>query len=58
MSVKGRVFCDVWAYVSCRGYDGIPSRAQYHAVNQGGTADKVLFVLDKTERFYRGRFYF
>ena len=24
----GRVFCDVQAYVSCRGYDGISQRAQ------------------------------
>ncbi len=23
-----RVFCNVWAYVSCRGYVGIPLRAQ------------------------------
>ena len=32
-----RVFCNVWAYVSCRGYDGILQSA--HFVNQGGTAD-------------------
>jgi len=23
-----RVFCDVWAYVSCRGYVGTPSSAR------------------------------
>ena len=23
-----RVFCNVWAYVSCRGYDGIPLRVR------------------------------
>ena len=54
----GRVFCDVLAYVSCRGYVGILPSAQYHAANQGGTADKVLFVLDKTVRSCRGRFCF
>ena len=31
------VHCDVRAYVSCRGYDGILQSA--HFVNQGGTAD-------------------
>lgn len=31
------VHCDVKAYVSCRGYDGILQSA--HFVNQGGTAD-------------------
>ena len=25
---NGRVFCDVWAYVSCRGYVGILLSAQ------------------------------
>lgn len=25
---KGRVFCDVWAYVSCREYEGIPLSAR------------------------------
>ena len=28
MRDKRRVFCDVWAYVSCRGYAGILQRAQ------------------------------
>ena len=32
-----QVFCDVRAYVSCQGYDGILQSA--HFVNQGGTAD-------------------
>ena len=36
-----RVFCNVWAYVSCRGYDGILPSAQVSPVNQGGTADSV-----------------
>ena len=35
-----RVFCDVMAYVSCRGYVCILLSAQYIAVNQGGTTDK------------------
>lgn len=34
-----RVFCNVWAYVSCRGYAGIPLRVQVLPVKQGGTAD-------------------
>ena len=39
-TVKGifyLVHCDVRAYVSCQGYDGILQSA--HFVNQGGTAD-------------------
>lgn len=40
-TVKGetRVFCDVRAYVSCRGYVSISVRAQ-RFVNQGGTAER------------------
>lgn len=41
-TVKGffiRVLCDVRAYVSCRGYAGIPLRVQVLPVKQGGTAD-------------------
>lgn len=34
-----RVSCDVRAYVSCRGYAGIPLRVQVFPVKQGGTAD-------------------
>ena len=34
-----RVFCNVEAYVSCRGYDGILTSARGNPVNQGGTAD-------------------
>ncbi len=47
-----RVFCDVWAYVSCRGYVGIPQSARF-AVKQGGNADFAFpmnehkFVLDR-----------
>lgn len=52
----GRVFCDVLAYVSCRGYDGILLKRTAQAVNQGGTADKVLFVLDRTEGSVKGVF--
>ena len=38
-----RVFCDVLAYVSCRGYVGILLRV-YGAthINQGGTASCIL----------------
>ena len=41
----GRVFCDVWAYVSCREYDRIPQSAR-ETVKQGGTAKKQ-FVPDR-----------
>ena len=37
------VFCDVEAYVSCRGYAGIPPRARNPSVKQGGTADKRTY---------------
>ena len=40
----GRVFCDVWAYVSCRGYDGIPTRVRQFAVKQGGTAGESIYA--------------
>ncbi len=46
------------AYVSCRGYAGIPQAHSVIAVNQGGTADKYLFVLDRRVYFCRGRFCF
>ena len=42
----GRVSRNVWADVTCRGYDGISLSARLVAVNQGGTAN--LFVLDRT----------
>ena len=38
-----RVFCDVLAYVSCRGYVGILQSAQLFIANQGGTADIVSY---------------
>ena len=37
-----RVFCNVQAYVSCRGYAGILLSAQVIPVNQGGTADILI----------------
>ena len=43
------------AYVSCRGYVGIPLSVRLTAVNQGGTADRLGFALDR-RRFCRGRF--
>ncbi len=47
-----RVFCDVKAYVSCRGYDGIPQSARLLlAVNQGGTADINYSSLTEAIRF-------
>ncbi len=45
------------ACVSCRGYDGILLSAQSLTVNQGGTANKYLFVLDRIIEFCQGRFY-
>ncbi len=36
-----RVFCNVWAYVSCREYVGTLKSARF-AVNQGGTTDKLF----------------
>ena len=61
-AVKGesRVFCDVGAYVSCRGYNQYPARARV-TVNQGGTANEhssltdpsgsagVFFIPEETE---------
>ncbi len=48
-----RVFCDVLAYVSCRGYVCILLRGSHRAANQGGTADRrCLFVLDVDREFY------
>ena len=46
------------ACVSCRGYDGILLSARYLTVNQGGTANKYLFVLDRMLSFCQGCFYF
>ena len=45
------------ADVTCRGYVGILLSAQVSPVNQGGTADKFLFVLDRSI-FCQGRFLF
>ncbi len=53
-----KVFCNVEAYVSCRGYDSILLRAWLYAMNQGGTANGVLFVLDRRRiSFCQGRFF-
>lgn len=35
-------------YVSCRGYVGILQGHSLKAVNQGGTAEIVFFVLDRS----------
>ena len=43
-----KVFCNVWAYVSCREYGSIPTSARiFEFVNQGGTAD--MFYSSLTE---------
>ena len=46
--LKSRVFCDVRAYVSCRGYVGIPLSAWFKAMNQGGTAKQNSSLTDLT----------
>ncbi len=38
-----KVFCNVWTYVSCRGYVGTLLSAWLFVMNQGGTADKVFY---------------
>ena len=50
---EGRVFCDVRTYVSCQGYIGISQSAQYHAANQGGTADKNYSSLTELISFVK-----
>ena len=50
------VFCNVRAYVSCRGYKSYPVKRTAHAVNQGGTADLCIFVLDREVIFCQGFF--
>ena len=52
---KHRVFCDVKAYVSCLGYDGILQSVRF-SVNQGGTADKDYSSLTKNTFFVRDFF--
>ena len=52
-----RVFCNVWAYVSCREYVGTPQRCTVQAVKQGGIAD-LRFVLDRKFDSVRGDFLF
>jgi len=51
-----RVFCDVAGRRHMPGICWYPAKRTGHAVNQGGTADNCLFVLD---RFYflRGIFF-
>ena len=36
-----KVFCNVMAYVSCRGYVSIPQSVWQFAANQGGTANHI-----------------
>ena len=42
-----RVFCDVAGRRHLPGICWYPAKRTGHAVNQGGTADKFLFVLDR-----------
>ena len=44
------------ADVKCRGYDSILLSVQHNAVNQGGTANKYLFVLDRESLSVKGVF--
>ena len=50
------VFCDVKAYVSCRGYVSILQSAWDNPRNQGGTADKVYSSLTEHKSFCQGLF--
>ena len=52
----GRVFCDVLAYVSCRGYDSVPLSARLKAANQGGNADKYYSSLTEHKSSVRDFF--
>ena len=42
-----KVFCDVAGRRYLPGICWYPAKRTGHAVNQGGTADKFLFVLDR-----------
>ncbi len=58
MQVFCKVFCDVQADVTCRGYDSILLSARV-TVNQGGTADHLyVFVLDRENRSVKDVFDF
>lgn len=52
-----RVFCNERACVSCRGYVSILLSVWEVPQNQGGTADKILFVLDRRLNSVKGVFY-
>ena len=47
-----KVFCNVRAYVSCRGYDGIPPSAQGIPVNPGWHRGFYTFVRFVPDRWY------
>ena len=55
-----RVFCDVWAYVSCRGYAGIPLSAQRHCCESRWHHGYVYYssLTEREVSFCRGRFCF
>ena len=54
-----RVFCNVKAYVSCRGYRGILIRAQVYACEYKVAPRIVIrtFVLDRKSIFLSGTFF-
>ena len=56
-SMLRRVFCNVGAYVSCRGYDGILAKGARQARNQGGTADHCMHSSLTDSIFCQGRFF-
>ena len=51
-----RVFCDVGGRRHLPGICWYPAKCTGHAVNQGGTADSVLFVLDRSIPSVKGFF--
>ena len=46
-STLRRVFCNVWAYVSCRGYDGTSLRARIKREIKVAPRILNVFVLDR-----------
>ena len=52
------VFCDVEGRRYLPGICWYPAKRTGHAVNQGGTANRIVFVLDRITVFCQGRFYF
>ena len=57
-STLRRVFCNVKAYVSCRGYDGIPLRARVKREIKVAPRILNVFVLDRKSMFLSGAFFY